>query len=65
MFNEWPELIPPQRVKKDLHFGNKTVYALVKTPGLGIRINNRFYFLKKNFIQWMEQESLKDKSTLN
>jgi hypothetical protein len=62
MFENWPDLVAPQRVKKDCHFSNQTVYALVKIPGLGVQIGKRLYFLKKNFIQWLEQESLKEKT---
>lgn len=61
MFESWPELVPPQRVKRDLHFSNQTVYSLVKQPGLGVQIGKRFYFIKKNFIQWLQEESLKEK----
>lgn len=61
MFEKWDDLVRPQRVKKDCHFSNQTVYRLVKTPGLGVQIGKRFYFIKKNFIKWLEDESLKEK----
>jgi hypothetical protein len=62
MFDQWPELVSPQRARKDLHLGNKNIYNLVKSPGLGIQIGQRYFFIKKNFIAWLERESMKEKS---
>ena len=61
MFDNLPDLIKPQLLKKERHFSNQTVYRLVKTPGLGVQIGKRFYFIKKNFINWLQEESLKEK----
>lgn len=62
MFENWPDLVAPSRVKKDCHFSNQTVYRLVKIPGLGVQIGKRFYFIKKNFIQWLEEKSKEGKA---
>lgn len=62
MFENLPDLIPPQLARREWHFSNQTIYRLVRIPGLGIRIGNRFFFIKKNFIQWIEQESMKEKA---
>lgn len=54
MLEHFGSLIRPQEAKKELRMSNKTIYALVKTPGIGTQVGNRFYFLKDRLIQWLE-----------
>jgi hypothetical protein len=57
---QFGSLMKPSEVKKALRWSNKTTYSLVKTPGIGTQVGNRFYFLKDRLIQWLENGGSSD-----
>ncbi|MGE5559400.1 MAG: hypothetical protein ACM3WV_12465 [Bacillota bacterium] len=60
MFEKYTgELLTPPQARKALRLGNLKIYALVKTPGLGLKMGKRFYFIRENLERYLQEESLK------
>jgi hypothetical protein len=62
MFENWSDLQPAAPAQKDLHMSPKKFYPWICKSNFSVRIGNKLYIVKSKFLQYLEEESKKDKT---